>query len=165
MTNKSGAGEEGKPDILSETMTYVGSHHLNVIDDSENRPDMGYLPHNTCGSEEYLSLNSYSASTPTHTECTEGIPSYTVSSPSISSEMLAESTPQHLQVGDSRGRTVHSTEVQLTYDLSYDLSLATLQEASGRLESSVENDLLSHDAETPVTDGGCVAQEDSVEVF
>ena len=76
----------------------------------------------------------------------------------------SESTPQHLQVGDSRGRTVHSTEVQLTYDLSYDLSLATLQEASGRLESSVENDLLSHDAETPVTDGDCVAQEDSVEV-
>ena len=33
----SGPGEEGKPDILSETMTYVGSHHLNVIDDSENR--------------------------------------------------------------------------------------------------------------------------------
>ena len=40
--------------------------------------------------EQLSSVNSYALSTPTHTEFTEGIPSYTGSSPSLASDILGQ---------------------------------------------------------------------------
>lgn len=154
--------QDGRPDVLPETLTSVqDANILTVIDDSDIRHDQSsvcYSSHNTCGSDEYLSLNSYSVSTPTHTECTEGIPSYTVSSPSISSEILAESTPLHFQVSGQECQNSHSIE-GITEDLS---SLATLKEVSGRLEEVSKNANHDSDHDSCITDGH-QPEEESVE--